>query len=93
MKPEDFLTPEGKLKRYTKPTPVEYDTRLSTACNSDTKERFKACCDFLDMAPDDTLQIILTDYIENVVEYAAGHCSDEYELVFDDAKKHLQDPQ
>ena len=89
MKPEDFLTPEGKLKRYVKSTPVEYDTRLSIACNSDTKSRFKACAEFLDMAPDDTLQIILTEYIQNVLEYAAGHCSSDYELVFDDAKKHL----
>ncbi|MES9964826.1 MAG: hypothetical protein ABW116_14955 [Candidatus Sedimenticola sp. 20ELBAFRAG] len=89
MKPEDFLTPEGKLKAYRKPAPIEYDTRLSIACTTDAKERFKAACEYMHMSPDDQLHILLTDYIEDVVEFAGENFQQENEILFWDARKHL----
>lgn len=88
--PEEFLTSSGKLKRYTKPQPIEYDTRLAIPVNSDTKSRFKACAAYLDMSESDTLQIILQEYIQRVVSFAGENCQPEQEIAFMDAGRMVQ---
>ncbi|WP_031432176.1 hypothetical protein [Methylomarinum vadi] len=92
--PQDYLTPSGKLKRFQRSNyQIEYDARFNIACNSETKTRFKACCSYLDMTEQDTLDLILKDYIQRVVEFAGENCNPELDLAFMDAGKMVQEPQ
>ena len=79
------------MKRYLKKNyAVDYDTRLAVSVNSSVKTQFKECAAFLNMTEADCLHHLLKKFISDTVDYAAGYCSSEYELAFEDARKMLQ---
>ncbi|MEW8611818.1 MAG: hypothetical protein AB2610_01545 [Candidatus Thiodiazotropha sp.] len=89
--PHDYLTPSGKLKRFQKSNyKIDYDARINIACNSETKSRFKACAAYLDMSEQDTLDLIMKEYIQRVVSFAGENCNSELDLQFMDAGRMVQ---
>ena len=76
------------MKRFLKKNyAVEYDTHLAVAVNGAFKSQSKECAAYLNMTEADCLHHLLKNFISDTVDYAAGYCSSEYELAFEDAKK------
>ena len=69
----------------------DFDTRLSIKCNSKTKESFYAACEFMKADSSDVLDLLLRDYVSKVLEYAEDHSSGLNDLLFDDARRILEE--
>lgn len=89
MKPEDFLTPSGKLKRFTKTKHPEQEIcRMYAETTVPMKEKFLAACQIFNYDRDTVMNLLMERFVEDTVDYLAGVDGSQHD--WDEAKRHLQ---